>query len=125
MKINALLTDEAVLAELGRRLARARLAQNTSQRRLAEEAGVSERTVARVEAGEATSLVNLVRVMRPLGLLESWDAALPEHTINPFTELAQRGTVRQRASPGDGGTAGRSAKDGGRWVWGDEAGDGS
>jgi DNA-binding XRE family transcriptional regulator len=92
VKITDLLTDEAVLAELGARLARARLAQNTSQRRLGEAAGVSGRTVARVEAGEPASLVNLIRVMRPLGLLEGLDAAIPEHP-----------RVRRRASPGGPG----------------------
>jgi transcriptional regulator with XRE-family HTH domain len=118
MRIDALLTDDAVLAELGRRLARARLARNLTRPVLAAEAGVSERTLARIEAGESTTLTNLVRVLRPLGLLESLDALVPADTVNPFTELSQRGRVRQRAS--------RTAKRGeapareGRWVWGDE-----
>jgi transcriptional regulator with XRE-family HTH domain len=92
MKIDKFLTDEAVLAELGQRLARARLTRNTSQRRLAQEAGVSGRTVARIEAGEPASLVNLIRVLRPLGLLEALDVAIPAHAID-----------RRRASPGSAG----------------------
>ncbi len=122
MRIDDLLTDDAVLAELGQRLARARLAQNASQASLATEAGVSARTVTRIEAGEPTSLINLIRVMRGLGLLESFDAAVPEHTINPFTEVARDGKVRRRAS-----RASRTEPDdeaGARWVWGDERGEG-
>lgn len=43
--------DETILAELGRRLARTRLERNISQQGLATEAGVSKRTVERIEAG--------------------------------------------------------------------------
>ena len=44
MKINAQLTDEAILKELGGRLTSARLGRNLTQAALAEQAGVSKRT---------------------------------------------------------------------------------
>jgi len=51
MKIAAQLTAESILEELGGRLASVRLGRNLTQAALAEEAGVSKRTVERLESG--------------------------------------------------------------------------
>ena len=51
MKIAKQASDEAILSELGGRLTRVRLEQNLTQAQLAEQAGVSKRTVERLEAG--------------------------------------------------------------------------
>ena len=68
MKIEGTLTDEAILGELGERLAQRRLELQLSQETLAEQAGVSKRTVERVEAGATTQMSTMIRVMRVLGL---------------------------------------------------------
>ena len=47
MRIDSQLTDDAVLAELGKRLARTRLARNLTQGELAAEAGVERKVVPR------------------------------------------------------------------------------
>ena len=61
MRISSELSDEAVLAELGVRLRQARLNDGQlTQQRLAEEAGVSTATVARIEAGQSTQGTSLV-----------------------------------------------------------------
>ncbi|HEY5246753.1 MAG TPA: helix-turn-helix transcriptional regulator, partial [Acidimicrobiales bacterium] len=65
--------DETILAEMGRRLARTRLERNISQQGLATEAGVSKRTIERIEAGAETRLSSFVRVLRVLGLLDQLD----------------------------------------------------
>lgn len=114
--MEALLTDDTVLAELGRRLARARLARNQSQGTLAKEAGIGERTLARVEAGESTTVVNLVRILRALDLLENLDALVPADTVNPIVARPARGRARQRASR----ATEEPSRPSGRWVWGDE-----
>ena len=44
-------TDSRILAELGERLARYRLNRNLTQDQLAREAGVSKRTIVRLEDG--------------------------------------------------------------------------
>lgn len=60
------MTDAAVLAELGERLARLRLQRNLTQAQLAREAGVSKRTLIRLERGESSQVTNLIRVVRSL-----------------------------------------------------------
>lgn len=107
------LTDEAVLAELGARLARRRLALALTQAQLAEAAGVGKRTVERLEAGASVQLVSLVRVLRALDLLASLDAWLPAVRPGPLDLLEREGRVRQRASGEQG--AGEAP-----WTWGEE-----
>ena len=51
MKITPLLTDAAVLAEIGSRVERVRLERNVAQAELAREAGISRRTLVRARAG--------------------------------------------------------------------------
>lgn len=121
MKINGNATDDAVLVEIGQRLTQARLASNLTQAQLAEQAGVSKRTVERLEAGAvATQLSGFIRVCRVLKLLDHFEALVPESTPSPIAELKLRGKQRQRASGGKGKSPApkASAK---KWQWGDES----
>ena len=77
MQIPNELTDRKILGEVGDRLARHRLGRNLTQAQLAREAGVSKRTVIRLENGESSQLTNLVRVLRALSLLGNLDALVP------------------------------------------------
>lgn len=117
MKITALLTDDSILRELGNRLAGARLAANLTQAALAEQAGVSKRTVERLESGEvSTRLSGLLRVCRTLGLMTNVDSLVPETTASPMQQLKRQGRKRQRASRPK--TSSESTKP---WTWGDGA----
>ncbi len=114
MKISTHLTDEAILAELGTRLAATRLDRNLTQADLAEEAGVSKRTVERLESGEvAARLSGLVRVCRALGLLERFDALVPPPVPSPIAELKLARRTRKRARKKAAAPAAR------KWTWGD------
>ncbi|HEX5674718.1 MAG TPA: helix-turn-helix transcriptional regulator [Azonexus sp.] len=115
MKISNQVVDEVILRELGERLARVRLERNLTQAGLAEQAGVSKRTVERMEAGGVTQLVNLVRVCRVLDLLERFEALIPEPVASPVAQLKQRGKERKRASSAKATTA-RA----GKWQWDDK-----
>ncbi len=123
MTIDKSLTDAAILRLIGERLARLRLAKNLTQAQLAEQAGLSLRTVQRLELGEAaTQLSGFVRVCRALGIVAGFDTLVPEQTASPMQQLAQlkrAGNLRKRASggrPGRQPTAGEPHK---KWTWGE------
>lgn len=117
MRLSGKLSDDAILREFGRRLAAARLARNLTQASLAEQAGVSKRTVERLESGEAAArLSGLVRILRALDLADRLDAVVPAPTISPVEQLKREGRMRQRAS------GRRASKPASRtWTWGDES----
>lgn len=96
MKIAVEMTDEAVLQEIGARLARHRIDAVLTQAQLAEEAGVSKRTVERLEAGHGTDSVPLLRVLRALKLLDGLDQLIPDRPQSPLALLGRRGRERKR-----------------------------
>ncbi len=108
-------SDEHVLRELGQRLARRRLERDLTQAALAEEAGVSKRTVERLESGTSVQLAGWLRVLRALGLLARLDAALPEPTPGPIERLEPRGGEKRRAS------SGRAREEESDWSWEEDA----
>ncbi|ORJ53671.1 helix-turn-helix domain-containing protein [Geothermobacter hydrogeniphilus] len=111
--MNNMMNDRAILQEVGRRLNRCRIDQGLTQARLASEAGVAKRTVERIEAGESAQTSNLVRILRVLGLLDAFVAALPESGPRPMELLRLHGKERRRAS------SKRSRDSGDSWQWGD------
>ncbi len=117
MKITKQATDDVVLGELGGRLAKIRLDRNLTQAQLAEQAGVSKRTVERLESGAvATQLSGFIRVCRVLDIVERFDLLIPEPVPSPVAQLKLHGKKRQRASTVK--AAKSSAK---KWQWGDES----
>ena len=114
MKISDQLIDEEILHALGARLVRIRLERNLTQAELATQAGVSKRTLERMEAGGATQLVNLLRVCRALGLVAGFDALIPAPVPSPVAQLKLRGKQRKRAS------SVKPPQPQGKWQWGDK-----
>ena len=108
------MTDPAVLAEIGQRLARHRLERNLTQAELAKEAGVSKRTLIRLEGGESTQLTNLIRILLALDLLGNLDAFIPPPIPSPIDQLRMEGKHRKRASPKSPAPRPRE-----EWTWGD------
>ena len=90
--------NEAIRATLGRRLQRERLNQNITQARLAEQAGISRRTLVAAEKGEGTTLDTLIRLLRGLEKLGQLDQFLPEPPVSPIQLAKLNGKVRQKAS---------------------------
>lgn len=117
MQISPQLTDQAILNELGGRLAGARIERDFTQAALAEQAGVSKRTVERLESGEvATQLSSFLRVCRALGLMERFETLLPAPAPGPIEQLKQQGRKRKRAT-GKKAAATKPRK----WTWGKPA----
>lgn len=103
------------ISEFSRRLTRHRLNQDLTQAQLAREAGISLRTVARIEAGDAVQLESFLRAIVALGLggrLASW---IPEVPQSPIQQLERGGEGRQRASRR---SEGQQAED---WSWEDDS----
>ena len=113
-------SDEVVLRTLGARVAELRLGRNQTQAELAKQAGISTRTLVRLEGGQSTQLTNLVRVLRALNLLGHLDALVPATPPSPLELLRNEGRRRQRAS------GRRSSEDQVAekpWTWDEPGGD--
>lgn len=110
------LSDEVVLADLGRRLTRRRIALDLTQTELARQAGVGKRTLERIEAGESSQTTNLIRVLRALGLLPRLELLVPSEAPSPMAVLRQQGRVRKRVRRSRRSDAPAARP----WTWGDE-----
>ncbi len=110
----ALASSEQIETALCARLERIRLARNMTQVQLAVEAGVSPRTVRRLEKGQGVSLDTFIRVLRALGIQENLAALLPDPSVRPIEQVAGARTQRRRARPAKPPDAQKPS-----WRWGD------
>jgi DNA-binding XRE family transcriptional regulator len=115
MQITGLLTDDAILAELGARVSAHRVRMQLTQAMVARQAGIAKRTLERLEAGESSQLITLVRVLRVLDAAAGLDAVVPESLPSPMDLLKHKGKARKRASGKRGTSAGDKP-----WQWDDK-----
>jgi transcriptional regulator with XRE-family HTH domain len=106
-------SSNQIEAALCKRLESIRLSRNITQRQLAEEAGISVRTIGRLEKGEGISLDTFIRVLTALGVQQNLEALLPDPTVRPIERIGIDGGERKRARPSLTGNK-RS-----KWSWGD------
>lgn len=115
MKIMQTMPEATILTELGERAQRHRVGMNVTQAELAKNAGVSQRTVERFEAGNSVQLDKLVRILRALRLSANLDQLIPEASLSPIQLAGSKAEVRLRSYKR------RSAAPKGKgWVWGDK-----
>jgi transcriptional regulator with XRE-family HTH domain len=119
MTISGDLSDDAVMKELGRRLAQLRIDSNYTQEYLAQRAGIGKRTLERLEKGMQVQTSSLVRVLRSLGQLDILEGLLPATDIRPMDMLRLKKNRRQRARTSPLYTI-QPPYTG--WVWEDEKG---
>ncbi len=112
-----LLTDEAFLGEIGRRLARLRIDAGLTQAALARQAGVGRSTVERLEAGRSTQMVSFIRILRVLNLLDEFADLVPETGPGPMDLLRYKPKERKRAFSSRGAVREEAAE----WTWGDDS----
>ena len=98
MKISKLLSDDIILSEIGARITHRRLNLEFTQAELARQAGVSKRTVERIEAGSTAQMSNIIRIFRVLDLLPGLDQVIPESGPSPMDYVKRKGKVRKRAT---------------------------
>lgn len=96
MKFEAL-SDQAIAAEMGRRLEQLRLERNLTQQQLADEIGLSRVSYRKLVGGEG-KLVNFIALLRALGRVAGLAAVIPDTVFSPMEQLKLKGKTRKRAS---------------------------
>ena len=113
MKITYFSSTEEIVTEFGNRVRRMRIDSNRTQKALAEEAGLSVRTLSNLESGKETSFATVIEVLRVLNRVEGLDGLVPEETVRPSAVFAGE-KPRERAGK-------RKAEPESGWKWGDES----
>jgi len=112
-KSDALKPIDALLEQLGTQIERYRIARRIKQEDLAKQAGISSRTLRRLESGGNGTLDTVARVLRALGIGDRLLALVPDATLTPLDPRSGQKQARQRVRD--------SAPVPDRpWQWGDE-----
>lgn len=106
-------TSNQIEAALCKRLESIRLSRNITQAQLAEEAGVSPRTIGRLEKGQGVSVDTFIRIMIALGIQQNLEALLSDPTVRPIERVGIGAGERKRARPT------QSSNERQTWSWGD------
>ena len=123
------------IVDLGERLERNRLLQNIAQTDLAKKAGISTRTLRRLESGEGGTLDSFIRLLIALNIDSNLSMLIPDSTIRPMERVSQSKKERMRASGVRKSQTSNNAKSAATadnkkdktktqsnsgWTWGDE-----
>lgn len=108
-----ILPIEALLGQIGARIERYRIARHIKQEDLAAQAGISSRTLRRLEASGNGTLDTVARVLRALDMDERLLTLVPDATLSPLDPRSARKQPRQRVR--DSAKAPEQP-----WQWGDE-----
>jgi putative transcriptional regulator len=110
-------TSDQIEAALCKRLESIRLSRNITQTQLAEEAGVSPRTIGRLEKGQGVSMDTFIRIIMALSIQQNLEALLPDPTVRPIERVGMGAQARKRARPS------KSIDELPTWSWGDSEDD--
>lgn len=105
-------SPEVMAKDVGLKLERLRLSRNITQSQLALEAGISVRTLRRLEAGDNPTLDTLIRVLTALKIHDNLDLLVPDSRIRPIERVRTQGMERQRSRSGN------KTKTKKKWEWG-------
>lgn len=105
------------LDRLSERLVQHRLNLNLTQEEVARAAGISRRTLARLENGEPTQLENFLRTLIALGLEDTLERLVPDVPQSPIQQLERSGRKRKRAT----GKRKPRSEQSEPWSWEDES----
>jgi putative transcriptional regulator len=110
----SLASSKQIEKALSQRLENIRLLRNMTQTQLAKDAGISLKTLGRLESGQGVSLDTFIRVLIALRIQGNMQNLLPDPSIRPVERMRFEGTERKRARPN------KSKKEDATWTWGDE-----
>lgn len=103
---------------MGIRIESCRIAREWTQARLAREAGLSKRTIERLEAGHSIQLTSFLKILTALGLVGDVLAAIPSDELSPVDELEKERSSKRRQRASTSRLREREARK--TWKWGDE-----
>ena len=83
MDLQHALTSKAVVSEIATQIKNYRISRRITQKELAEQSGVSLRSISRFEQGADIQLSSLVKILRSLGLLDNLNMLVPDVTKSP------------------------------------------
>jgi len=110
----SLATSKQIITFLSSQLVNLRLARNWTQAQLANEAGVSLKTITNLESGKSGTLDTFIRVIKALNLQANLINLLPDATVRPMERTQLTGSERKRSRKD------REKDEVAPWVWGDE-----
>jgi transcriptional regulator with XRE-family HTH domain len=90
------LSNTEILVEIGSRIRFNRISKKLTQKQLAEKAGVSLFSVAKMERGESVSISICIAILRAIRLLDNLELLIPEVPISPLAILKQTKKVEKR-----------------------------
>jgi len=109
----AIASSNQIESALCKRLESIRLSRNMTQQQLAKEAGVSTRTIRRLEKGQGVSLDTFIRVLTALRIQHSLEGLLPDPSVRPIERVGISKRERRRARPVS------ESLEHPTWSWGD------
>lgn len=116
-----LASPEQSIQFLGHQLEQLRLSKNLSQTAVAANAGVSRRTITRMEAGATVSLDTFIRVLKVYEVADRLTTLFPAQSVRPMERVKLGGKQRKRASSGAKTNQNSMTKSKQEpWSWGDE-----
>lgn len=90
------MSNQAIAAEIGRRIEQLRLEQNITQQQLAEDIGISRVSYRNLINGGG-KFENIIAVLRTLGRIDLLEQFVPEMPFSPIEQLKLKGKKRRRA----------------------------
>ena len=112
MEDRYMMTDNAILEQVGRKLKEIRVGQNVTQQSLAKASGISAFSVSQMENGHNPTLLSIVMVLRALGRLDVLDVFFEEQPFSPiiYAEMMKKHRKRKRAYHTDNALVDRAAE---------------
>lgn len=92
------MSDKSIISLIGEYIKHQRLAQNKTQAKIAENAGVNRWTLSKIENGEPISLLSLIQILRALNALDILSVFEIETQLSPLALAKLEKQKRQRAS---------------------------
>ena len=93
-----ILTDEAIMRQIGSKLKELRIIKGMKQTELSKASGVSVFTISAVENGKTTSMLTIIQILRALENLDYLNQFFQQQEISPiaYAKLMEKNKRKER-----------------------------